>query len=597
MISPISSANTKTKDKAGPVVLVSKEIAFTFPLSYAYLAGYLREKGEEVRVLFKDLRYKELVKQIMELNPVLVGFGSLYPELKETGKIIKLLDQAGRRFPVVIGGQMVSPVPEFAVKITGADFGVIGEGEIVLHQLVTALRDGRDTSGIKGLVIRQGSEVFCTGQGDFIKDLSKLPAIAYDLFPQERWLPIGLWYAEHCPQPHWRVEDRVINVHGGRGCPFKCNFCYHHSKARYRSIPLMMAEAAEALDRFKGNMLYFSDDLVLATPERARQLVEAIRALNRPIQYSISSRFDILDRIDDELLGEMRETGCRIMGLGVESGSDRILKIIGKNCTAETILNGLERLKKFGILPTASIMVGQYTETKEDVEASIKLMRESVRSNPNINYAFTITTPFPGSPLYDLIFRKGYLRDHQEFYDRYFSAPGEFKQVVNLSEMTDEEVLEMRRKIEKIYREEKPKVLSRKTVVSLKTDGDLFREQYRVPFYVDKIMLDSSRDIAIRCVSPVPSSVENRKNSRDRKNSGEEFEQSDYATFVEGQVLIDLVAMAVKAFPDISNKYDNQAEFCLSPFSRPNFPHLYQDGGKLFRWFVIRERELSVNGN
>lgn len=456
----------KSYFKKGPVVLVSREIAYTFPLSYAYLAGYLRENGEDVRMLFRRTDHSDLVKQIVKLNPVLVGFGNLYPELKEIGTIIKLLDKAGRRFPVVIGGQMVTPIPEFSVKVTGADYGVVGEGEIVLYQLVKALREGGNPSNVKGLVIRQGNDVFLyTGPGDYIKDLSTLPAIPYDLFPQEEWLPIGRWYAKKEPQPHWRYQDRVINVHGGRGCPFKCNFCYHHSKARYRPIPLMMTEATDALVRFNGNMLYFSDDLVLVTPKRATMLVEEIKKLKSPVQYSVSARIDGLARMNDELLYELRATGCRIMGIGIESGSDRILKVIGKLFTADMVLNELERLKKVGILPTVTIMVGQHTETREDVEMSIALMRETVRCNPNIQYAFPITTPFPGSSLYELVFQKGLLKDHQAFYDKYFSTSSDFTQVVNLSEMSDKEVLEMHKKIEKAYREEKSKALGRRVMV------------------------------------------------------------------------------------------------------------------------------------
>ena len=64
------------------------------------------------------------------MNPLLVGFGSLYPELQLISDLTGVLGQAGRRFPIVIGGQMVSPIPEFAIKITGADFGVIGKGEV-----------------------------------------------------------------------------------------------------------------------------------------------------------------------------------------------------------------------------------------------------------------------------------------------------------------------------------------------------------------------------------------------------------------------------------------------------------------------------------
>jgi len=449
----------KAQCKKGPVILVSRPIAFTFPLSYAYLAGYLIERGEDVRILFKTQNHLQLVNQIMSLNPLLVGFGNLYPELKEIGEIINMLDRAGRQFPIVIGGQMVTPIPKFAVKVTGADFGVIGEGEIILHSLVSALREDKNPLTVKGLAVRRGDDVILTGSGEVIEDINFLPPVPYDLFPTEQWLPIGRWYVENVPQPHWRFEDRVINVHGGRGCPFACNFCYHHSKARYRKIPQMMTEAAEALERFNGNMLYFSDDLVLATPARSRQLVDAVRLLKKPIQYSVSARFDTLSKIDDSLLSEMKETGCRIMGLGIESGSDRILKTIGKRFTAENVLNGLERLKQAGILPTVSIMVGQQSETKEDVELSIDLMRKSVRSNPNIQYAFTITTPFPGSNLYNLIFEKGYLKDDQEFYDRYFSGSGvgDWNYVVNLSGMSEEELIQMFKKVNRVYEEEKGK--------------------------------------------------------------------------------------------------------------------------------------------
>jgi radical SAM superfamily enzyme YgiQ (UPF0313 family) len=437
--------------RRGPVVLVSRDIAFTFPLSYAYLAGYLKAMGEEVVVLFKDGDHASLVKKIMALNPLMVGLGNLYPELKETGALIQMLNQAGRRFPVVIGGQMVSPTPVFAVEITGADIGVIGEGEVTLFRLAQALREGRDCADVGGVAIRQGGTIQLSGPGACVEDLDTLPPVPYELFPTDKWLPIGKWYAKNCPQPLWRVDDRVINVHGGRGCPFTCNFCYHHSKPRYRSLPVMFAEAAGALERFDGNMLYFSDDLVLVSPKRAGQLVEQVRLLKRPISYSVSTRFDNLVRMSDELLGQMQDTGCRIMGLGIESGSDRMLKLIGKNTTGDEVLTQLERLKRFGIYPSVSMMVGQYTETLADVADSIRVMKESVRVNPAIQYAFTIMTPFPGSELYAKIFEEGLLRDDREFYDRYFSTAGEWKQVVNLSAMSEQQVLRAHQQIQQEY--------------------------------------------------------------------------------------------------------------------------------------------------
>ncbi|MFA4823701.1 MAG: radical SAM protein [Methanoregula sp.] len=455
MIFPINEIN-----RNGPVVLISQTIQFSVPFSFAYLAGYLKAQGEEVTILFRPSdphRFPELVQEIKKLNPVLIALGSLYPELDDIKRIIGLLKNSGCTVPIVIGGQMVTPIPEFAVRITRADIGVIGEGEIILYELVRAIREEKDILSVKGLAVNTGEGVVLTGEGDFISDLSSLPPIPYELFPED-WITIGKWHAEHYPLPFYRYNDRIITVHGGRGCPFRCNFCYHHSKPRYRPISIIMAEAKEALDRFDGNMIDFSDDLVLATPQRAWQLVNVMKTWNKKISYKVSTRFDILTRMEDALLKELKDSGCRVISLGVESGSNRMLKIIGKNTTSENILNQLDRLKKAGILVNLSIMVGQYTETKEDVEASILLMQRSVRNNPNLTYHFMITTPFPGSELYNLLFKQGLIQNHEDFFDRYFAKITEknkWAQIFNLSSMTEPEVMAMYSLINKQYAREK----------------------------------------------------------------------------------------------------------------------------------------------
>jgi len=450
-----------SNNKSGPVVLVSRKIEYSFPNSYAYLSGYLIEQGEKIKILFRKDDLNQLINEILALNPLLVGFGNLYPELYEISQIIKLLRSKNIEFPVVIGGQMVSPTPEFAVNITDADIGVIGEGEIILYQLVQALRKGNDPITVKGLVVRNKESTILTGAGEFIMDMRNLPKIPYELFPKEKWLKIGRWYVKNCPQPHWRFADKVINIQGGRGCPFICNFCYHHSIPRYKPIKDIVTEAKNLLALFKANMIYFGDDLTITGPEKARELVDYIKVYKIKASFSLSLRFDVLNKINDELLWELKKSGCRIMGLGVESGSNRILKIIGKRITKEKMIIDLERLKNVGILPTVSIMVGQFTETKEDVEESIEFMLKTVRYNPNIQYAFTITTPFPGSRLYEYIFKKGLLKDNKEFYDKYFCSSSDWKQVVNLSNMSDDEVAYYFDKINKLYIAEKKKMLKK----------------------------------------------------------------------------------------------------------------------------------------
>ena len=442
-----------SENKKGPVVLVSLPMAYTFPLSYAYLASYLVSQGEDVRMFYREGDIKAVLQKIMNLNPLIVGFGSLFPDLKWIGGVVETLNGMGRKFPIIIGGQMVSPTPEFAVEITGADMGTIGEAEIILNQVVKMLRSGGDVSTIKGLAIRKDDGTINTGEGEYIEDLSKLPPIHYELFPPEKWLSVGSFYG--ASQWHWEPDDKVINVHGGRGCPWRCNFCYHHSKPRYRPMSLMMEEGQLALKKFDANMLYFSDDTTLYNSKRVEELIEGINGLDRPIQYHISTRFDVLSKIDDSLLKRMAASGCRAIGLGVESGSERILKLMGKPYTPETVLNGFRRMSSVGIFATVSIMVGQLTETREDAEMSLSLLKESLKIDPKLQFAFTITTPFPGSPLYDYMIEKNLISGIREFYDKYFGRGEGWAQIVNLSAMPESEVYEMMHIMENTFAKER----------------------------------------------------------------------------------------------------------------------------------------------
>ena len=162
----------------GPIILVAEKILGSIPLSYAYLAGYLLQEGvHNVEIMFKPQNmseYSNFVQEIIKKKPLIVGLGSLYPELFGVAEIIRQLKSIDFDIPVVVGGQMVTPTPEFSVRITGADFGIVGEGEITLYRLVKALINNTDTSNIPGLIIRNEKEIICTGPGLFIKDLKDL---------------------------------------------------------------------------------------------------------------------------------------------------------------------------------------------------------------------------------------------------------------------------------------------------------------------------------------------------------------------------------------------------------------------------------------
>ena len=204
------------------------------------------------------------------------------------------------------------------------------------------------------------------------------------------------------------------------------------------------------------------------------------------IEYLIGMRFDVLARLDDEILIGLKKSGCRSMGMGVESGSDRILNIIGKNISAKEMLTELKRLRKFEIIPTLSMMVGQFTETEEDVQASIDFVKEATTLNPLTNFAFTITTPFPGTELYKYILKNGLIKDDYDFYNKYFESENLWKPIVNLSKISDDKLIYYLDILNKEYQNTKKHVLGEKRSLKItkieKLQGRIEHIRKRIPF-------------------------------------------------------------------------------------------------------------------
>ena len=97
----------KNNNLNGPVILVSKDIAYTFPFGYAYLAGYLLQRGENVKLMFRPENAKDFdqfADEIMKLKPLLVGLGTLYPDIYPVGELITILKNKNCDFPIIIGG-------------------------------------------------------------------------------------------------------------------------------------------------------------------------------------------------------------------------------------------------------------------------------------------------------------------------------------------------------------------------------------------------------------------------------------------------------------------------------------------------------------
>jgi radical SAM superfamily enzyme YgiQ (UPF0313 family) len=176
-----------------------------------------------------------------------------------------------------------------------------------------------------------------------------------------------------------------------------------------------------------------------------------------------------------------------MIGQGFESGSDRILKLIGKRSDSNMILTQVERLNRYGIYSTGNFMIGEISETREDVAETRRVMKECVRIAPNTELTFSIATPFPGSPLYNEVFRRGMMKDDYEFYERYRSMEGvyDWKVVANMSEMSDREIIDLYRQLVQEYENEKRKYLG--GAMSVICRGQIIAGQIHYRFFKERL--------------------------------------------------------------------------------------------------------------
>lgn len=157
------------------------------------------------------------------------------------------------------------------------------------------------------------------------------------------------------------------------------------------------------VDKFGIKNIYFQDDNFVVSIPRFRQIVEKILEERLDITWGLMGiRIDTIGRLDDELLAKVVKSGCKSMDSGLESGSDKILKMIRKGFTVQQAIDGNRKIAKYPIVMKYSFIGGYPTETEEDLKMTISMIAQLVKDNKDACTPFLIYSAYPGVPLYDL---------------------------------------------------------------------------------------------------------------------------------------------------------------------------------------------------
>jgi radical SAM superfamily enzyme YgiQ (UPF0313 family) len=418
-------------------------------LGLGYIASYLRKylNYNHVAIEITDRDQLEVIKKH---KPDVVGFTAV---TRNYNRIVRLAKRVKDELeiPTIIGGSHITYLPHTLPK--EFDIGVIGEGEETMMELMDVfLRekefDSHSLEKINGIAFHDGNQVKITSERRLIFPLDKIPFPARDLFDMKSYL-------QSCGMISYSRPDRLVPIITSRGCPYRCTFCVAprmYKYVRFHSPAYVVNEIKSLIDEYDVKVIHISDDLFTTNKKRLREIVRLINRekINEKVGFWLNTRANELNEEVCKLLKKMNT--IHVM-MGFESGSQRILSFLKKNTvTVEQNRNSILLAKKYGFTVEGAFMIGAPGETKEDMMQTYKFIED----HPLDSFYASITTPLPGTELWELAKKEGKVSDDMNFDDLYTFNPRDFlkdyeKYVVLTDEVSKREFVEIFLKFYKLY--------------------------------------------------------------------------------------------------------------------------------------------------
>ena len=341
--------------------------------------------------------WKEIGDKIREFNPDLVGITLVFSvTVKSAINIAKLIKEINSNIKVVVGGPHATLLSNETLSIKEFDYLIRGEGEYTMLELIS----NKKLNEIDGLSYKIDGVIYHNKDRELNTELDKL---TYPN-PELQLIPIK------------DLKNNFGIIATSRGCNRRCVFCSSprlwKRKVRFRSISNVIGEILYRKNRYNVTKFYFSDDSFNANIFRGKSLCKSIISNHLNIEYFCEAN---IKPFDVELAHLLKESGCIRVKLGMESGNDRILKLMKKDITSNDILKTCNLLKKYRIPMTLYIMIGMISETIEEIEDTYNLVKSI---NPDY-VSLSIATPQIGSELGEMA-EKEEIRLISNYWESYF---------------------------------------------------------------------------------------------------------------------------------------------------------------------------------
>jgi radical SAM superfamily enzyme YgiQ (UPF0313 family) len=394
--------------------------------SLAYLAAVAKSDGFTVDIIDcigENIDWPQFEKHLEICSPKYCLSNIISVTYSNDLRALKTAKRISGAITIGMGPHLTNDPAQSLYESTDLDFVIRNEAENTLKELLQVLENGKknlikNLSKVNGLAflpnrLEKGASKTCvvTEKREFIQDLDELPMPLHELLPLENyWSPL---------------IGKYTFVEASRGCSFRCIFCRQavmwQWEFRSRSGKKVAEEALYVNSLGINNILFHADTFTL-DPQMVNDLCDTLIEKGAPFRWACNTHVKPIIK-NPELLKKMRQAGCWMIAIGIESGDNLILKNIKKKITIEEAEKAVKMIHGEGIEAWGYFVLGLPGETKQTLEKTI----DTAIKLPLSIAKFDIAAPYPGTEFYKYTKSKGYLsfKDYEDF-DQNASAVVEY---------------------------------------------------------------------------------------------------------------------------------------------------------------------------
>lgn len=363
------------------------------PLGLLYISSFLEQKGFEHEVYDATFSsFEQFQTHLRAYRPKILG---VYVNLMTKINVLRMMDYVKSR-PDLQGTIIVLGGPEVRYHADnfldyGADFIVFGEGEETMAELARHFQEDGDTEPlhIAGIAFRREKDglTIRTGERSLIANLDALPPPNRKKINLQAYF--DLWRKHHTYAP--------LSVNTMRGCPYGCKWCSRavYGKSYRRRSPGHVVESLISLKKqYDFDRIWFVDDVFTINPRWMRKFAELARSQGLAIPYEAISR---ADRMNEEIVRLLKDSGCFRIWIGAESGSQSVLDAMNRMVKIEQVKDAVHLSKQYGIETGTFLMLGYPGETEKDIRQTLHYLLDA---DPD-HFTITLAYPIKGTPFYE----------------------------------------------------------------------------------------------------------------------------------------------------------------------------------------------------